>query len=263
MSNSLTFHKNKKPHSNMKMRNKGKVYPSTSSTTTTTTTSQPDGDYLSVLNLLPAAILSLAVVLSLEDREVLAYMITRSIQSTNPSYFENKKNNNNKSTIVNNNISHKSPLFECDCFDCYTNFWYKWDSSPNRELIHQAIEAFEESLTNNEHSKKRTKKKDKMAHRRLAGKHHSPAAESSPSVVVQVLQQEYEVLPFDEKVQEIVEEQNGVLGNVVEEMPESPEMAVVVRPAAAGQNKGLARKVLPDVIGLFNWRLFSLWSPNV
>lgn len=29
------------------------------------------------------------------------------------------------------------------------------------------------------------------------------------------------------------------------------------------QHKGLARKVLPDVIGLLNSRLWNLWGPNV
>ena len=29
------------------------------------------------------------------------------------------------------------------------------------------------------------------------------------------------------------------------------------------QHKGLARKVLPDVIGLFNSRLWNLWGPNM
>ncbi|GMH02259.1 hypothetical protein Nepgr_004098 [Nepenthes gracilis] len=41
------------------------------------------------------------------------------------------------------------------------------------------------------------------------------------------------------------------------------EVAVVIRSARGGSNhKGLARKVLPDVIGLFNCRLWILWSPN-
>ncbi|KAI3770287.1 hypothetical protein L6452_01414 [Arctium lappa] len=35
-----------------------------------------------------------------------------------------------------------------------------------------------------------------------------------------------------------------------------------MRGTAASQHKGLARMVLSDVIGLFNWRLWSLWSPN-
>ncbi|XP_071690875.1 uncharacterized protein [Rutidosis leptorrhynchoides] len=193
----------------MKMRNKGKVHPSSSSSAPVTS---PAGDSLSVLNLLPAAILSLAlVVLSLEDREVLAYMIT--------------------------------------------SYWFKWDSSPNRELIHEAIEAFDEALNNNEQPKKKGKKKEKMGHRRLAGKGYIPEKVQS----VQVFPAS-DVAIVEVTNEENVEEQ--VLDDDVAE-EQSPETEVVVRDMAASQHKGLARKVLPDVIGLFNWRLWSLWSPNV
>ena len=55
-------------------------------------------------------------------------------------------------------------MFECDCFDCYTSYWFKWDSLPNYELIHQAIEAFEDHVAHDEKSKKvngRGKHRDK------------------------------------------------------------------------------------------------------
>lgn len=56
----------------------------------------------------------------------------------------------------------------------------------------------------------------------------------------------------------------GQSGEVVES-PEAPETALVVRGGAAADihHKGLARKVLPDVLGLLNSRLWNLWSPNV
>ena len=71
----------------MKIKNKGKVYPSPSSSSSSSSAipCHSDGDFLSVLKLLPAAILALASVLSLEDREILAYMITRSMKTTTPS----------------------------------------------------------------------------------------------------------------------------------------------------------------------------------
>ena len=55
-------------------------------------------------------------------------------------------------------------MFECNCFDCYTSYWFKWDSSPNRKLIHQAIEVFEDHLAHGKKSKKvngRGKRRDK------------------------------------------------------------------------------------------------------
>ncbi|KVI05697.1 hypothetical protein Ccrd_015888 [Cynara cardunculus var. scolymus] len=206
------------------MRNKGKVYPSSSSSCTPFPAEDLDTDSLSVLKLLPATILGLALLLSLQDRQVLAYMITRSINSTHPSVDKKKPSNNH----------NPPPLFYCDCFDCYTSYWFKWDSSPNRELIHQAIEAFEETLTHGEQSRKKAKKRERI---------YSPPPER-----LQVV---------EEKAEE-----DGVLNIAAEEKADAqpPEAAVLV---AASQHKGLARKVLPDVIGLFHWRLWSLWSPNV
>lgn len=44
---------------------------------------------------------------------------------------------------------------------------------------------------------------------------------------------------------------------------EEEEESTVVLPAAAGSgHKGLARKVLPDVLGLFNSSFWRLWNPN-
>ncbi|XP_076885648.1 uncharacterized protein LOC143535216 [Bidens hawaiensis] len=221
----------------MKMRNnKGKVSPSPASF--------PAGDSLAVLNLLPAAIVTLAVTLSLEDRQVLAYMITRSIKSTNPRSSDNnnnnKKNNNNKSSAV-----HKSPVFDCDCFDCYTNYWFRWDTSANRELIHQVIEAFEENLTSTEQVNCRGRKPKKPSHRKLAGKTLTLPPPPLPEVSVSPT---YDVA--------LAEEYAGELDDVAEESPPSPETDAtsVVRGSPA-------RKVMPDVKGLFNWRLWGIWSP--
>ncbi|KAJ6695034.1 hypothetical protein OIU74_014223 [Salix koriyanagi] len=155
----------------MKIKNKGKVYPSpppssSSSSSSSSSGANRDGDVLSVLKLLPAAILALASVLSLEDREVLAYMITRSLKTTttnNPfSILQDSKKKSSKKLQNNNNSqnsNHRAPIFDCDCFDCYRSYWFRWDSSPNRELVHQVIEAFEEHLTSGEMSRKNTKGK--------------------------------------------------------------------------------------------------------
>ncbi|KAK3190031.1 hypothetical protein Dsin_029592 [Dipteronia sinensis] len=101
----------------MTIKNKGKVYPSPSpssssfSSSSSVCSNAADGgggggaglDYLSMLKLLPAAIIALASVLPLEDCEVLAYLIMRSIKTTvsssfsvaavatNPSSFPKKK----------------------------------------------------------------------------------------------------------------------------------------------------------------------------
>ncbi|KAK2994962.1 hypothetical protein RJ640_027866 [Escallonia rubra] len=67
----------------MKVRNKGKVHTSPSSSSAPPP-SPLNAEAFSVMNLLPAAILALVSILSLQDREVLAYMITRFADTTLP-----------------------------------------------------------------------------------------------------------------------------------------------------------------------------------
>lgn len=280
----------------MKMRNKGKVHPSPcSSSSSSSVCSNNDAAAFSVLKLLPAVILTIISVLSGEDREVLAYMITRSMKATNPSSLfldEKNRKNTKKQHSNNNNNGHKSPLFDCECFECYTGYWVRWDSSPNRELIHQAIEAFEEHLSMGEKSKKvKNKKKDKMGRRgieeRLDFSVPKPALVinelSSPEIQETVSVSEgaslkseeavvetgesSQLLPKEEKEEEVVEEKQQEMvvapSAVVDEQPVEKKAAVVVSGAGSSNHKGLARKVLPDVLGLLNSRLWSLWSPNV
>ncbi|XP_042504134.1 uncharacterized protein LOC122081187 [Macadamia integrifolia] len=279
---------------NLYPKNKGKVYPSPSSSSSSSTTtipncSSPSRDALSVLKLLPAAILALASVLSLEDREVLAYMITRSMKTTtSPSSMVEEKKKYKKSSNT-----HKPPLFDCGCFDCYRSYWFRWDSSPNRELIHHVIEAFEEHLNNGELSKKnngRGKKKDRLSRRRVIEKIDVDRPESERFVVSEKATESLEMelkpekadplldvdafavivsgrVEEDNQIKEEEEEDDIKCGNrrntTAEEM--EPELQV---PAASGDNnhqhhKGLARHVIPDVLGLLNSRLWSLWSPSV
>ncbi|CAA0826492.1 Unknown protein [Striga hermonthica] len=49
--------------------------------------------------------------------------------------------------------------FSCNCFRCYMSYWVKWDSSPNRQLIHEIIDSFEESLLKG--SKKEKNKRER------------------------------------------------------------------------------------------------------
>ncbi|KAI3983503.1 hypothetical protein MKX01_038923 [Papaver californicum] len=273
------YHKNK---------DKGKVYPSPSSS------SSPSNNNKDVLNLLPAAILVLVSVLSLEDREVLSYLITMSLKSTNPSSSSSK-------ILIQKfkKTSHK-PLFDCGCFDCYTSFWFRWDSSPNRELIHQAIEAFEEHLSKRDDelllsssspsAKHRGKKKDKMGRRnsdKSVDKNQKKKVEKADIVIPALPEFEPEKKPlvtitedivvlsecvnedeekkknqmFEERKEkeEVKEEQETVVAEV-KVVEETEEQVQVLN---NGGHKGLARKVLPDVLGILNSRLWSLWSPNV
>ncbi|XP_075080736.1 uncharacterized protein LOC107762962 [Nicotiana tabacum] len=52
--------------------------------------------------------------------------------------------------------------FNCDCFSCYMSYWAKWDLSPNRQLIHEILDAYEEGLqSKKEKSKKERRNKNK------------------------------------------------------------------------------------------------------
>ncbi|KAL1199096.1 hypothetical protein V5N11_014596 [Cardamine amara subsp. amara] len=242
----------------MKMKKKGKVYPSPPQTQPSSSSFSSsshhlgeDASSLSVLKLLPATILVLVTVLSAEDKEVLAYLITRGTTISS-------RGNCGSSSVVDSKKktksgkNHKPPVFDCECFDCYTNYWFRWDSSPNRELIHEIIEAFEnhQLTTNGENSvsgnkSKRGKKKEKPG-RRVGyddDNNNEPESQhvSSPDRV-----SEAEVAEREPEDVIVVEE----------------DSTVVLPAVTATAHKGLARKVLPDVLGLFNSNFWRLWNPN-
>ncbi|XWS69289.1 hypothetical protein CRYUN_Cryun04dG0166400 [Craigia yunnanensis] len=268
----------------MKLKNKSKVYSSS------TSSSSSGEDYLSILKLLPAAILALASVLSLEDREVLAYMITRSLKTTittNSSLISqdysskkrsSKKQPPNAAKLAQKSSvsSHKPPIFDCDCFGCYTSYWFRWDSSPKRELIHQVIEAFDDHLTKGEAhkpSKKNVRPKRRDSNSKtitripdipvvdLPGQpvHEVPVLESS--------NEEASVFSDDVPSKERdVKEEVAEVAELTKVFPVAKAADVEERTKAAtttSNHKGLATKVLPDVLGLLNSRLWGLWNPKM
>ncbi|XP_061339848.1 uncharacterized protein LOC133286444 [Gastrolobium bilobum] len=93
------------------------------------------------LSFLPATILTLTVALSPQDREVLAYLI--SCSSNNFSGNPRRTNAAVPKGVVDGD---HPPLFNCSCFRCYMSYWVRWDTSPNHQLIHEIIDAFEDSL---------------------------------------------------------------------------------------------------------------------
>lgn len=293
----------------MKIKNKGKVHPSPSSSSSSSASasashsscgSATSRDVLSVLKLLPAAIFALATVLSLEDREVLAYMITRSLDTAAPAAAGagdgpgRKKGQPSKKAAA---AAASAPSFDCDCFDCYGSYWHRWDSSANRELIHQAIEAFEDHIASGELGKnkngggggrgkaKRRERDGRMARRAAASGQPQPEPEPEPEPEPQMPVIETAAPPeAEDRVAFPTENEASAAATPAtsperagtENFPEEAELSrhpppspavhdVAARraPAAVSSHKGLARKVLPDVLGILNSRLWSLWSPNV
>lgn len=135
---------------------KGKVHPSPSSV----------ADQLA---LLPAAILTLAAALSPEDREVLAYLISCSNSSGNASSGARPSGRKNGEQPVFSGEEDHPPKFQCGCFRCYKSFWSRWDASPNRQAIHEIIDAYEEGLfRNGGKSPGAKKKKQRKGQNRVA-----------------------------------------------------------------------------------------------
>lgn len=128
-----------------------------------------------LLSLLPVAIFSLAAVLSPEDREVLAYLISTASYSGELN-FTSRVNKTKPGEV--SHFDNHSPLFHCDCFSCYTSYWVRWDSSPNRQLIHEIIDAYEDSLEKKNQTKKKKNVSGKKDRRKRSGK---PSALATPS----------------------------------------------------------------------------------
>ncbi|KAI4384942.1 hypothetical protein MLD38_003026 [Melastoma candidum] len=112
---------------------KGKVHPSPPLPSSST---HPADHHLSLF--LPAAIFALAASLPIHDKEVLSYFLSCSGSGSGCSI-----------DLVGSRPSTRrrachAPQFECGCFGCYVSFWSRWDSSNNRHVIDEIIEAFEE-----------------------------------------------------------------------------------------------------------------------
>lgn len=131
--------------------NKGKIHPSPPPPTTTTTTTTTTTDHIS---LLPIAIATLATALSPQDKELLSYLL--SCSSTTTTNIHQKPTD--KTTV------NHPPRFNCYCFSCYTSYWVRWDASPNRQLIHEIIDVYEDGLIKNKKigKSKKERKKNKV-----------------------------------------------------------------------------------------------------
>ncbi|KAJ8636107.1 hypothetical protein MRB53_010374 [Persea americana] len=114
-----------------KLYGKGKVHPSPSPSGVV---HHPSDHVAALLCNLPATMITLTAALQPEEREVLAYLISSTWKFSENCNREMKKKK-----------KEHPPHFNCICFRCYMSFWARWDSSPNRHLIHEILDAFENS----------------------------------------------------------------------------------------------------------------------
>ncbi|KAM7269600.1 hypothetical protein ACFE04_025097 [Oxalis oulophora] len=224
----------------MEMKNKAKgkkIFPS----------EERNEDYNSILKLLPLSIFTLIIsVLSLKEREVVAYMLNHITFCSDHAPMQRLKSHNNKKTSSGPgpppSSIHKSPVFDCHCFDCYHSYWGVWHNSPNHHLIDKAIEAFEDNLIkadNHKFNRNNVNRKKAKSVRRVA----------------------HVVKPLKEEEEEEIRVDDVVAVVTVKEEDEKDDVA----PFSGGGHirKGLMTKLLPDVWGLFNSRWWNLWGPNI
>ncbi|KAJ4818733.1 F3I6.21 protein [Rhynchospora pubera] len=205
-----------------KGKGKGKVHPSPSPATNS-------GDVSSALKLLPQEILALTAALGEKDKEVLAYLITRSM----------------KCHVAPRAAASHRPTIGCGCFECYKSFWSRWNSSSDKGIIDQATDAFEEHLARVE--KEKNEKSEKKKSKKV-------------EVEEKVVEESGEV---EEKVNEevVVSDESKELEMVQEEEPEK------VLEEEGGEDKvegggamsggGEKKKSWVDLMGIFNFRFFG------
>lgn len=235
---------------NLYPKGKGKIHPSPADGGGP---SSPSQDVLAVLKLLPAAILALTVALTYQDKEVLAYLITRSIHgpATLAAGAERRRCRGHR------------PLFDCGCFDCYISFWSRWDCSPDRELIHQAIEAFEEHLASLE---KKAGGRGRRRERRVVDRAEKGKKKNKERRKAVVEEEEEEEKSVEESAMANeaaslsgeVKESSDIVAAAAEEDEEEKSAEEEALPVGCERRRGW-----PDVMGLFNSRLLSLWGPGV
>ncbi|KAM0935912.1 hypothetical protein DsansV1_C27g0197851 [Dioscorea sansibarensis] len=203
---------------------------------------------MAILRILPATILTMIAVLSNEDKEVMAYLVARSVSGAGLGEERPRRK------------GVHPPALDCGCFVCYTSFWSRWDRSPQREVIHQAIEEFEEHLAASERAaggSARSRRKDRREKGKKGKGKEIKTMEDEKKVVeeaVNVGDGDGVGGPSVEEGKE-VEMEKGV-GDVEEGMESAAAMAIV--PVVAGDK----RKDWADVMGTVVSRLWSLWSPG-
>ncbi|WOL14434.1 hypothetical protein Cni_G23214 [Canna indica] len=244
------------------MKGKGKIHPSPAPPPAAG--ADQSRDALAVLALLPAAILAMTAALGNEDKEVLAYILTRSIEA--PAAAAEERQHCRRP----GDAQHR-PVFGCGCFDCYTGYWSRWDCSPDRELIHQVIEAFEEHLASSEkkggptaRGRRRERKaaeKTKKEKEKEEKKEKERARKKAEKKDEEVEAKRAAELAMVEGAGSIAGEEVIVAKDAVlepEAREEEEEELVVEAEAVAGER----RRGWADVMGIFNSRLWSIWSPG-
>lgn len=203
----------------------------------------------SVPKFLPETVITLSMTLPHEDQEVLFYLIACSLKALS---MENNQGKNSRRDR-NNNSSH-GPSFDCNCFECYVDFWGRWNVSPNRDLIHKAIDMFEDHIAGNETASESRKngKKMKARENKLHAKELITWLESNSD-----LGQEIADVEGEEKL--IIgksDQSSDYVGKVEKSRPQLKYCFHTV-----GLDKSYMRRMVLPLMGFLTENLWTVWSP--
>lgn len=206
-----------------KGKGKGKVHPSPGPSA-----NSGSGDVSSALKLLPADILSQTAALGEKDKEVLAYLITRSM----------------KCHVAPRAAASHRPMIGCGCFECYKSFWSRWNNSADKGILDQAIDAFEEHLARVEKEKNDKDGKKKSKKGEVVEKVPEASGELEEKVPEEavVSGENKEAETVEEDAEKVLEEEGG------EDNGEGE---------GAVSGGGERRKSWVDLMGIFNFRFFG------
>lgn len=230
-----------------------------------------DDPIAAAFHLLPAAILFIATALGPEDQEVLAYLVTRPLQGEGGKAAAGVLPSEQPPPAPARGGAPRRahpPTLGCGCFQCYGSYWSRWDSSPHRDLILDALQAFEEHLAATESSATppSSKRRDKGKRSRLVT---TPPRPPSPQPPMLIRPKSPE--PQVEQVQELSAPlppscppppPPAPAAYIPEEKDKAPEPSPEAE--AAEETEKERKRGWADVMGgMLGLRLWGIWSPAV
>lgn len=202
----------------------------------------------SVPKFLPETIIMLIITLPQEDQEVLFYLMACSLKA-----FSMENNEGKSSRRGRRNTSSHSLSFDCSCFQCYVCFWGRWNGSPNRDLIHKAIEMFEDHMEGigNASESRRNGKKIKAKEEKLQAKELITWLESNSD-----LGKENAVAGGKGKLIVKSDQISDYVGKVEKRRPQVKGCF-----GAVGLDRSYMRRMVLPVMGFLTENLWTVWSP--
>eukprot|EP01018_Ginkgo_biloba_P020055 Gb_13151 [translate_table: standard] len=210
-----------------------------------------------LLKILPEAIITLSIALPSEDQEVLFYLIGRSLNLFSLYKNEGKNYSKRGRKCIGHRLS-----FDCSCFECYMSFWGRWNDSPNHELIHEAINLFEDHMAGIESNNKMGKNRKKMKFREEKIAKQVVWAKDNCNINREMFAEEKHLSQKSKSNQVVPFGSDRVtnLGYIDEEQKNRPQMMEKYL-RSAGSERTMIRRMLPELMGFLTENLRTVWRP--